>query len=105
MKLFLDDVRTPDAGWELVRTAEECIEALSTGMVEELSLDHDLGYDKTGYDVLSWIEEKVITSNFKPPRIITIHSQNPAGVDRMKLALQSIIKTSGIKGRVAPRKA
>lgn len=48
MKLFLDDIRTPDwvypgEDWTLVRTYQACLDALRIGTVTELSLDNDLG--------------------------------------------------------------
>lgn len=91
MKVFLDDMRTPPAGWELVFWPEEAIVLLRTGAVTDLSLDHDLGDDvrDTGYDVLLWIEEAVALTEFKPPRITT-HSANPAARVRMAAAVKSI---------------
>lgn len=43
---------------------DETIAFLEKGGVELISLDHDLGDDErgTGYDVLLWIEEAVVTS-------------------------------------------
>lgn len=47
MNLWLDDVRNPAeygfAGYTWVKTRDEAIEALKTGTVERVSLDHDLG--------------------------------------------------------------
>ena len=69
MKVFLDDVRAAPAEWILVKWPNEAIRFLKSGKVSEISLDHDLGDDErgTGYDVLLWIEEQVITKGFKPP--------------------------------------
>lgn len=91
MRVFLDDVRPAPEGWTLVGWPEEVIALLETGEVEELSLDHDLGDDEhgTGYDVLVWIEEAVALRGFRPP-VITIHSANAVGRQRMELALASI---------------
>ena len=91
MKVFLDDMRTPPAGWELGFWPEEAIVLLRTGEVTDLWLDHDRGDDVrgTGYDVLLWIEEAVVLTDFKPPRI-RIHSANPAARLRMDAAVRSI---------------
>lgn len=91
MKIFLDDIRNPPSdSWKLVRTAQEAIEALKTGKVEWISLDHDLGENQpTGYDVVKWIEKEVFTNNFTPPRIL-IHSMNTVGVDNIKAARERI---------------
>lgn len=80
MKIYLDDMRSlplalKEDGWILVRTYKKVIEHLKTGEVTALSLDHDLGGLKTGYDVLLWIEEKVFEEWFLLP-IIEIHTMN-----------------------------
>lgn len=74
MKLYLDDCREAPFGWDLIKTAEECIEVLKTGKVEALSLDHDLGEHKTGYEVVLWM----VQNNVWPADII-IHTMNPVG--------------------------
>ena len=49
------------------------IALLEHGDVDELSLDHDLGLvdesgrELTGYDVLLWIEAKVVSDELIPP--------------------------------------
>jgi hypothetical protein len=96
MKIWLDDRRPPpNSSWLWLRTPEEVIEALQTGGVEELSLDHDLGIftedgERTGYDVLLWVEEKVATEDFKPPPVITVHSANASAAPRMERAIEAI---------------
>lgn len=87
MKLWLDDLRPIPPGYtHHVKTAEECIELLKSGEVEEISLDHDLGHEKTGYDVAKWIEANA--ANIKPMRL-RVHSQNPVGVQNIKAALRN----------------
>jgi len=95
MKLFLDDTRPAPEGWVRAYTADEAIEHLKTGTVEEISLDHDLGIEAivgTGYTVLQWIEKEMHLSGFRPPRIIKVHSANPPATDRMLQAIASIEK-------------
>jgi hypothetical protein len=91
MKVFLDDERVPPEGWEVVRWPDEAIALLKTGLVTDLSLDHDLGNDErgTGYDVLVWIEEAVATGNFSPPQL-TVHSANSSARVKMMGAVHSI---------------
>lgn len=92
MKIFLDDLRKPPDGWLHVLTAGYCILLLNSQDVDEISLDHDLGLeDETGYDVLLWIEEQVITKGYIPPKI-KIHTANISARHKMELALGSIIK-------------
>jgi hypothetical protein len=90
IKVYLDDERLTPQGWERAYTYDECLDFLKTFKVSHLSLDHDLGTEKTGYDVIKWIEEQVFNNiNYNPP-IITIHSANPAGRNNIELALISI---------------
>lgn len=98
MRLWLDDVREP---WkhgfilaEWARTAERAIEILMSGEVTFASLDHDLsaeastGYpqpeEKTGYDVVCWMEENDVW----PRDGVVVHSMNPAGKARMEQVIK-----------------
>ena len=90
MKLYLDDVRKCPKGWVPVRNALDAIQLLKEHSVEEMSFDHDLGEDAlSGYDVLTWIEEKVFEGKFNPPKI-WIHTVNPAGHKKMVAAKKQI---------------
>lgn len=67
---------------------------MESGRVTEMSLDHDLGLidgdrEHTGYDVLTWLEERVAIAGFRPPTI-HVHSANPVGRRRMEMAIASI---------------
>ena len=92
MKIYLDDMRTAPEGWILMKTVPEVLEALASGRVEHLSLDHDLGDDEagTGYDVILWIEKEVFLNGFTPPKI-KIHTANVSARKKMELGLQKII--------------
>ncbi len=91
MKVFLDDLRTEPDGWVRVFWPDQAIVLLESGLVTDISLDHDLGDDQrgTGYDVLLWIEEAVHLRNFSPPRI-QVHSANTSARLRMQAAIASI---------------
>lgn len=93
MKIYLDDERVTPVGWIRAYWPKDVIKLLKTGMVTELSLDHDLGNDDrgTGYDVILWIEEAVYMNNFIPP-IITVHSSNSSAQKKMKLGINNIYK-------------
>lgn len=89
MKLWLDDLRPAPEGWVWVKTAWDAIEVLGRGGVAEVSLDHDLGGDEhgTGQMVASWIEAEAYHGRLA--RLAwRIHSMNPIGAERMKLALE-----------------
>lgn len=91
MKLYLDDERPTPDGWTRVYWPDEAIQLLDSDGVTEISLDHDLGDDEkgTGYDVVVWIEEAVVTRGFKPP-IIKVHSANSSAREKMELGIESI---------------
>ena len=77
-----------------MKTADEAIRLLALNTVEEVSLDHDLGVvrngrEETGYDVLTWIEQRVAVDGFVPPRL-TAHSANPPARRRMEQAIIAI---------------
>lgn len=97
MRLWLDDIREPwrhgCLGWHWVKSAQEAIEVLKTGRVEEASLDHDLselrtlGQDDgsaTGYDVVCWME----ANNVWPSLGTRVHSLNPVGRQRMEEVIE-----------------
>ncbi|MBF4264374.1 hypothetical protein EAY73_21395, partial [Vibrio anguillarum] len=88
---YLDDERDTPEGWVRSYWPEEVIELLKSGNVTEISLDHDLGDDDhgTGYDVVLWIEEAVITRGFVPP-IMKVHSANSSARMKMELGIQNI---------------
>ena len=91
MKVYLDDERDTPDGWERAHSAQEAIDLLRTGRVQQISLDHDLGDNTngTGYDVICWIEwaqhERVIHAP-----IIWIHTGNVVGRKRMEQVLERI---------------
>jgi hypothetical protein len=94
MKVFLDDERTTPDGWYRVYEPHQAIAMLDSGMVTHISLDHDLGDDKgvgTGYDVILWMEEQVVSGEFKPPYIL-IHTANPSARLKMEAGRQQIRK-------------
>ena len=98
MRVWLDDERTAPEGWVHARTPEEAIELLRGGEVEELSLDHDLGLavgerERTGYDVLLWLEAEVAAGRAQPPAVMTLHSVG--AVKRMEQAIDSIRRLAG----------
>ena len=79
-KLFLDDIRLCPDGYILVRNYDDCITLLENGIFEEVSLDYSLGYgQKTGYDVLVWLDKH----REHLPKKINIHSTYPFGVHQM----------------------
>lgn len=91
MRVYLDDERPTPEGWVRAYWPDEVIELLRTGEVAEVSLDHDLGDDArgTGYDVILWLEEAVITRGFCPPAL-RVHSANPSARAKMLAGIRVI---------------
>ena len=103
VKVWLDDIRPAPAGWIRVYWPEEAIELLKTGDVVEISLDHDLGDlfnqpERTGYDVILWIERMVFTENFVPPTIL-VHTANWVAEKKMLKAVECIMAKAREQGR------
>lgn len=94
MKLWLDDQRpAPDESWHRVWTVDEAIECLNKRVYSEVSLDHDLGNDDeagTGYTVLCWLEERVMTDATFPAPKVYIHTDNAAAINKMKQGAMKI---------------
>ena len=111
MKLYVDDVRPAPQGWTLATTIAAAQEILASGAVEEVSLDHDLGacaachasgadigdmqtddttfmfwcpHAEDGLTLVLWMK-----ANQCVPSVVTIHSRNPRGRQRMLAALAS----------------
>jgi len=95
MRVFLDDERPTPDGWHRCYWPDEVVALLEAGEVTHVSLDHDLGDDErgTGYDVIVWIEEAVVTRGFVPP-MLSVHSANAAARARMEAGIRSIERLS-----------
>ena len=104
MRLYLDDVRTPNAeDWKIVRNYDEFVAHIRLYGLENyevISLDHDLGRtamdeyfnnvhpnytldysnikEKTGLDCAKWLVAESMIKNVPLPQIYT-HSANPIG--------------------------
>jgi len=98
INIYLDDTRPTPNNFIGCKTASECINLLKNNECNILSLDHDLGeIDETGYDVLLWLEEKVLLDNFYPPKEIRIHSDNCAAWKKMQQAITFIYNNANSK--------
>ncbi len=72
---YLDDMRPCPQGFVPAKSYDECVNLLLANDITVISLDHDLGEEKTGYDVAKFMVE----NNIFPDKIYT-HSANPVGV-------------------------
>lgn len=96
-KLYLDDIREPeDDSWIIVRTYNEFVSYIATyGIPDFMSLDHDLGEEKSGYDctkyLLKYIRKKIDNKEDLPNKInYIIHSMNPVGANNMREVMEYI---------------
>ena len=100
MNVYMDDIRHgPDVGawkdgmldwmdWIIVRSVENTKSLLKMGVVDKLSLDHDMGSVINGYDLVKWM---VDTGNW-PKGVITIHSENIIGSKNMQALIDNAKK-------------
>lgn len=82
MKIILDDRRyvPSNTPHNVARTYEDCIEMLRIfRRISFISLDYDLGTEKTGFDVLVYMAENNIEVKH-----INIHSDHSVGVPKMR---------------------
>lgn len=88
MRVWVDDVRPMPPDFDIwLRNADTTIRTLRTGGVTYLSLDHDLGEEKTGYDIAKFIEEAAYKKLLAPMTVV-VHSANPVGRKNIMTALK-----------------
>jgi hypothetical protein len=88
MNIFMDDVRSgpTEKSWVVVRGVENVKILLEAGLVDDMSLDHDMGYkQQTGYDLVKWMAE----NDCWPKGDIVIHSANIVGAENMKCMIDN----------------
>jgi hypothetical protein len=84
MKLWVDDIRPAPKGWVWAKSYSQARRLLEQNdwNFDTISLDHDLGGEKTGYDLLCKIEERVHEYvNYAP--FIGVHTANMAVREKM----------------------
>ena len=98
LNLYLDDTRMGpfndptgyNEGWErwvIVRSVENAKQLLALGLVQDLSLDNDMGmnseeggYNPEGMELVKWM----VDTGLWPKGVITIHSANYIRADQMR---------------------
>lgn len=93
MKIWLDDIRPAPEGWVWCRTYEKFVWYLDEFWceVELVSLDHDLGQGRTGYDAMCYIERRVLVHGL-PLMEVRFHTANPVGRMRMEAAYRRLLE-------------
>lgn len=91
-RVWLDDLRDAPRGWTRCYWPDEVIRLIEGGGVAMVSLDHDLGDDRrgTGYDVLTWMEERAATDPSFTAPLTFIHSWNSVARKRMETVLRRL---------------
>lgn len=95
MKLWVDDIRVAPEGWMWAKSYKSAMQLLEANDYdfEVISLDHDLGGNKTGYDILCKIEERANDyQNYRP--IIGVHTANPVAKVKMQKIADKLNKRS-----------
>lgn len=102
MKLYIDDLRDIPAGYVGCRTYAEAIGKFIDleGQIECISFDHDLGEEKTGYDVCLWLVEHIVVEGYPLPKEINLHTANPVGRDNMYQLLMNYLPSVKITKEV-----
>lgn len=102
-KLFIDDSRTPGQfygfglanKWDKVKTYNEAIEYFEkNGIPDFISFDHDLGEEKTGYDITKWLINQVLDGKLNFPKNFKffVHSSNIVGKENIIKLLENFLE-------------
>jgi hypothetical protein len=78
--IWVDDVKTAPNGCDVARTYQEAFMMLRDNEYDILYLDHDLGGDDTGYDLLC----ELVAFHIRLPKNIYCISMNPVGRKRIE---------------------
>lgn len=105
LNIFMDDIRDapgmgyydsvswerPEDMWVPARKVEDVMYLLEQGVVNNLSLDHNMGKDQNGYnqtdgyELVCWMEK----SGNWPKGKITVHSAGFTGKQKMEAVLKA----------------
>lgn len=98
INLYLDDERDPKTNreWIIIRSFDEAMAYFEANDCPSyISFDHDLGTEKTGYDVAKMLVEKdmdeemlYIPNDFE----YNVHSANPVGRENINMYLLTYLK-------------
>lgn len=94
MRIYFDDIRDPPLTGtmfdKVIRTPEELIDLIRTGVVRFISFDHDMGDTTplTGYDVAKEVEKLAAEGKISPIDY-SIHSGNIVGCKNIDAAMKS----------------
>jgi hypothetical protein len=99
MNLWVDDIRPAPKGWIWAKSYKAAMRLLNQydWDFDIISLDHDLGGEKTGYDILCAIEARAEEyQNYKP--FVGVHTANPVAAQKMIMVAEKLNKRR-LKGK------
>ena len=87
MNIWIDDMRKAPKGFYHCKNYEEAISAFAICLndgksIDLVCFDHDLGEEKSGYDIAKYIVENSIDI-----KAFSIHSMNPVGRNNIRQLL------------------
>ena len=89
--LFLDDLRDPDNNqWYVVRNYDSFVDyILNNDIPLVISMDHDLGESKDGYDCIKFLvhfilDNYIMKNEYITLPVVLVHSMNPVGKENIK---------------------
>lgn len=93
MNIWLDDVRTAPEGWTHLHNIDEVEKFIKSVhnqkdfCIETMSFDFHLSHPKRGIDVMKYLVDLCAKEKTKRfwPKIVLYHSNDPKGVEIMKL--------------------
>ncbi len=83
----MDDQKNAPDGWVLIRDIPTVVRWLEKGLINNLSLDHDMGHgkDPLGNEINGeWLMKYIANRNCWPKGEVTVHSENVAGAKIMR---------------------
>jgi len=80
-KIFLLDKENENMHITIATSYEKGLGYLKSDTYNMLFIDHDLGEEKTGYDIMNWMQQHYPEVSI--PRIIYLISHNPVGKVKM----------------------
>lgn len=100
LKLFIDDIREPpDSSYKVARSYKEAEDFLNSCRVlpSHISFDHDLGEDKSGYDIAKLIVNLYLDNIVTIPDGFTfkVHSMNPVGASNIQHLISNMLLING----------
>lgn len=96
--LFLDDLRSPDNDdWHVVTNYLDFVDyILNNDMPVVISMDHDLGTIKDGYDCIKFLVHHIVDNYIMKDidislPVVLVHSKNPVGRENIERYWQGFV--------------